>query len=101
MCQLSEGRPFPSNKELLAHVVSSHQRRICTICLQVGTLHGFESLNTAWKPLHALSYPQRFDLPSLPDFVNGTCLQPNNLQLLTGRGRYSWSVADMAPLRGA
>jgi len=36
VCQ-SHGRaaPFPSNKELLAHVVSAHQRRICTICLQV------------------------------------------------------------------
>ncbi len=36
MCQ-SNGRAatFPSNKELLAHVLSAHQRRICTICLQV------------------------------------------------------------------
>ena len=36
MCQTHDGRPFPSNKELLAHVVAAHQRRICTICLQVG-----------------------------------------------------------------
>ena len=47
VCQTSEGRPFPSNKELLAHVVSTHQRRICTICLQVGNLPVASGLHAA------------------------------------------------------
>ena len=60
MCQRFEGRPFPSNKELLAHVVTAHQRRICTICLQVGGLPGLQSPAPSFMTIaRSPSFPQR------------------------------------------
>lgn len=38
VCDPSGSRPFPSDKELLTHVVSSHKRRLCGICIQVWLL---------------------------------------------------------------
>ena len=48
MCQAQ----FPSNKELLAHAVAAHQRRICTICLQVDARQS-SSCGHASKPCDA------------------------------------------------